>query len=56
MSQWWENAEEGRASRYEDPGDYVNHPTRAECEADEREIAAMRARSAVVQPYAGEFD
>ena len=39
---WWDNAEEGRAARYEDPRDYIDHPTLAECEADEREIAALR--------------
>lgn len=42
MSTWWENAEQGRAGRYEDPRDYIDHPTLAECEADERELAEIR--------------
>ncbi len=37
---WWENAEEGRAARY--ARDLDNRPTLADCEQDEREIAAMR--------------
>lgn len=39
---WWDNAEAGRAARYEDPADYDQRPTRAQCDQDEREIAASR--------------
>lgn len=40
---WWENAEQGRAGRYGDPADLDDRPTRAECDADERELAALRS-------------
>ena len=46
---WWDNAEAGRAARYTDRSDLDDRPTLAECDADEREIAAMR-RTPAAEP------